>query len=141
MRSFFENRGASSTGLGSGDSPEVRLDKIPDVTPLRADGLYGLIDKTACAVVYESDVSINYSPLEGNLQGENLGTVAFQVLDVVYLPGFSTGTLPRVRIEIFDANEVCEESLNLYLDAPEPLSSSKPYDVKPNDGSDNNGYQ
>jgi hypothetical protein len=91
--------------------------------------------------VYDSDVSINYSPLEGNLQGENLGTAAFHVLDVVYLPGFSSGTLPRVRIEILDANIVCEESLNLYLDAPEPSSSSEPYDVKPNDASDNNGYK
>jgi hypothetical protein len=146
LRNFLGNPSQSyphnvGRGLGTGDSPEILLDKIPDVTPLRAEGLYGLIGKTVCAVVYDSDVSINYSPLNGNLQGENLGTAAFNVLDVVYLPGFSTGTLPRVQIEILDAEEICEQSLNLYLDAPVPPSSSEPYDVKPNDMSDNSGYK
>jgi hypothetical protein len=127
-------------GLGTGDSPEVRLDEIPDVTPLRAEGLFGLIGKTICSIVYDSDVSINYDPFEGNLQGENTGTVAFEVEDVVYLPGFSDSTLPRVKINILNSNEVCEQSLNLYLDAPMPSSSSEPMDVKPDDEIDNVGY-
>jgi hypothetical protein len=127
--------------LGTRYSPEDRLDEIRNVTPLRAEGLFGLIGKTVCAVVYDSDITINYSPIEGNLQGENLGTVAFDVLDVVYLSGFSDGTLPRVQIEILDSNIVCELSQNLYVDAPEPSSSSEPYEIRPNNCSDNNGYK
>jgi len=128
-------------GLGTGDSPEVRLDEIPNVIPLRAEGLYGLIGKTVCAVVYDSDVSTNYSPIEANLQGENLGTVAFSVKAVKYLSDFSSGTLPAVQIKMLNADVLCEDSLKLYLDAPEPSSSSEPYDVKPNDPSDNDGYK
>lgn len=50
-------------GLGSGnpdDNKEVLLDKIPDVTPLRATGLTMLKGQTVIAVVYDSEISINY---------------------------------------------------------------------------------
>ncbi len=63
-------------GLGApvpDDNRERWLDEIPGVTPLRATGLSMLIGKTVLAVVYDSDISINYSPLEGNLKGANLG--------------------------------------------------------------------
>ena len=58
-------------GLGGPPDPESLLDKIDDVTPLRADGLAMLVGHTLCAVVYDNDISINYlaSPTNGNLMG------------------------------------------------------------------------
>jgi hypothetical protein len=110
---------------------ESRLDKIPDVTPLRARGLKMLEGRTVCAVVYDSDVSINYDPLNGSLKGANLGVVAFRVLSVMRLYGGSSSSLPRVDIEIRDAAQVCAGPLALFHDAPVPISSSKPFDVTP----------
>ena len=117
-------------GLGSGDDPEALLDKILDVTPLRATGLKLLEGEKVCAVVYDSDISINYDPINGSLKGANLGTVAFEVLAVTQLDGFSDSSLPEVEIEILDADEVCED-LVLFEDAPELESSSEPFDVVP----------
>jgi hypothetical protein len=110
-------------GLGTGDDPERYLDKIPDVTPLRATGLRMLVGKTLCAVVWDSDISINYGPLNGSLKGANLGTVAFTVREVRPLFGQSSGSLPEVRLRIEDAHRVCEAPLTLFRDAPEPYSS------------------
>jgi len=93
-----------------------------------------------CALVWDSDISINYGPIKGSLKGEKLGVAAFTVLDVVYLNGFSSSTLPRVRIEIKDANQVCEADLSLFTTAPVPSSSSEPADIRPNYTPDNNGY-
>jgi hypothetical protein len=131
-------------GLGTGSNPERLLDKIPHVIPLRAEGLWGLRGKTVCALVWDSDVSINYDgpPLgiNGSLKGEKLGVVAFDVHDAVHLSGFSSSTLPRVQVTVRDANKVCEGPLSLYADAPEPKSSSVPMDVRPNFGGDDSGY-
>ena len=124
LRNFFV------AGPGFVDSEDL-LDKIPDVTPLRATGLSNLVGEIVCAVVYDSDISINYDPLDGSLKGANLGTVAFEVLSVVKLDGFSSSSLPEVAIEILEADEVCEEKLELFEDAPEPDSSSEPFDVVP----------
>jgi len=113
------------------DDREVLLDKVPDVTPLRATGLAMLIGHTVCAVVYDSDVSINYSPLLGNLQGANLGIVAFEVLRVTRRRDGSTSDLPRVTIRIADANRICERPFSLFANAPVPRSSSEPFDIAP----------
>ena len=118
-------------GLGApGDDREVLLDQIPDVTPLRATGLAMLAGRTVCAVVYDSDVGINYSPLTGNLQGANLGIVGFEVVSAAERTDGSDSDLPRVTIEIRDA-AVCEETLFLFTNAPVPESSSEPFDVTP----------
>jgi hypothetical protein len=128
LRNFL----AAGPGLGSGRSREKFLDKIPNVTPLRATALEMLEDSNACicAVVYDSDISINYDPLNGSLKGANLGIVAFEVLDVSRLTGQSSGSLPQVQIRILDADEVCAGPLSLF-DAPAPTSSSEPFDVDP----------
>jgi hypothetical protein len=119
-------------GLGGGeDDREVLLDKIPNVTPLRASALSMLKGKTIMALVYDSDVSINYSPLNGNLMGSNLGIVAFDVIDVFKRTDGSTGSLPRVVIRIRNVTEVSARPLVLFTNAPEPESSSEPYDVSP----------
>ena len=76
---------------------------------------------------------LRYLPLkqDGILKGDNLGTVAFEVLDVRKLEGFSSSSLPEVDIEILDADEICEGELELFTDAPEPVSSSEPFDIEP----------
>jgi flagellin-like hook-associated protein FlgL len=118
-------------GLGTGNDPESRLDKIPNVTPLRAAGLKGLIGRTVCAIVYDSDISINYSPLNGSLKGETNGVVAFKVLEVKMAQGFSSSTLPLLTIEIVDPCVAFAGGQELYLNAPVPVSSSVPADITP----------
>lgn len=121
-------------GLGTpapnGDR-EALLDKVADVTPLRAAGLKLLEGKRVCAVVYDSDIGIDYNPLTGSLRGANLGTVAFEVISVTPSTGFSSSSLPEVEIRILDSEEVCEGALTPFADAPEPISSSEPFDVVP----------
>ena len=113
------------------DDREVLLDKIPNVTPLRATGLAMLVGQTVYAVVYDSDVSINYSPLTGNLQGDNLGVVAFDVLRVVERKDGSSSDLPRVSIRVRSAASVSGLGLSLFSNAPIPQSSSEPFDITP----------
>lgn len=125
---------APGPGLGApdpDDDREVLLDKIPDVTPLRATGQAMLTGQAVCAVVYDGDVSINYSPLQGNLMGANLGIVAFEVLEVRERRDGSSGSLPRATIRILDADAACAGPLVLFANAPVPASSSEPYDVAP----------
>ncbi len=85
--------------------------------------------RQVCAVVQDSDVSINYGPLNGSLKGASLGRVAFKVLSVTPLTSESSSSLPEVEIEILDANEICEGVLSLFVDAPMPISSSEPFDT------------
>ncbi len=128
-------------GLGSPNAegnPESLLDKVPDVTPLRATGLKLLQGQGVCAVVYDGDVSINISYdslsgglLDGSLMGANLGTVAFKVISVTQSTGFSSASLPEVEIRILDADQICPGPHELFIDAPEPMSSSEPFDVVP----------
>ena len=118
--------------LGGGeDDKEVLLDKIPDVTPLRATGLTMLIGKTVLAVVYDGDISTNYSPLTGNLQGANLGIVAFDVLAVTERTDGSTSSLPKVTVRIRNAAQTANGTLQLFSNAPVPQSSSEPFDIAP----------
>jgi hypothetical protein len=123
-------------GLGAPDANgdrESLLDNVPEVTPLRATGLKNLEGRDACAVVYDSNISINYGPLTGSLKGANLGTVAFKVLSVTPLTGYSSSSLPQVQIMILDAREACRRALLLLTDslAPAPTSMFEPFDVMP----------
>jgi len=122
------------TGLNGGGAipTQERLDKIPDVRPLRALGLNRLIGSTVHAVVYDSDIGINYDlgePLgvNGNLQGETLGVVIFRVNGVRTLSDFSSSTLPEVQVTILDASGIGDGAWSL-LTAPLPASSSVPND-------------
>ena len=45
------------------------------------------------------------------------------------LNGFSSSTLPSVDITILDADQVCASVAG--VDAPEPPSSSEPFDIDP----------
>lgn len=121
-------------GLGSpnmDNDREVLLNEIPDVTPLRATGLKMLVGYKVIAVVYDSEISINYSPLEGNLQGANLGMVAFEVLSVSERTDGSDSDLPSVNIRILDVRSLSDFGLVLFSNAPVPQSSSEPFDIVP----------
>jgi hypothetical protein len=123
---------SAGPGLGGGeDDKEVLLDKIPDVTPLRATGLKMLIGKTILAVVYDGDVSTNYSPLNANLMGANLGVVAFDVIEVTERTDGSTSSLPRVTIVIRKVDDTIAAPLMLFANAPVPQSSAEPFDIAP----------
>jgi hypothetical protein len=123
---------APGPGLGSpniDNDREVLLDEIPLVTPLRATGLKMLVGSKILAVVYDSDISINYSPLEGNLQGSNLGLVALEVLEVKTRIGGSDSDLPVVTVRILNVDAISQFGIVLFSNAPEPQSSSEPYDI------------
>lgn len=129
-----ENFLAPGPGLGApniDDDREVLLDEIKGITPLRATGLKMLEGKKVLAVVYDSDISINYSPLEGNLKGDNLGVVAFEVLDVRKRENSSSSSLPIVSIRILDSDEVSKWKKVLFSNPPVPQSSSEPFDITP----------
>jgi hypothetical protein len=81
--------------------------------------------------VYDNDISISYSPLEGNLQGANLGLVGFEVLSVSDWTNAGEGSLPAVRIRILNVDELSDFGLALFSNVPEPQSSSEPFDVNP----------
>jgi hypothetical protein len=119
-------------GLGGGnDGPEVLLDKIPDVTPLRATGLKMLVGKIVLAVVYDGDVTTNYGPLDGSLKGANLGLVALEIIKVTRRTDGSSGSLPRITVRIVGVDSANAASLKLFSNAPVPVSSSVPFDINP----------
>lgn len=70
----------------AGTIPQNQLDKIADVMPLRNHEPAAMRGRTCVAVVYDSDISMNYKPINANLQGARYGLFAFTVLDVI-LPG------------------------------------------------------
>jgi hypothetical protein len=66
----------------AGTLPQHLLDKVRDVMPLRNQELVQLIGRTCVAVVYDSDISMNYTPINANLQGGRYGLFTFTVLAV-----------------------------------------------------------
>ncbi len=70
------------TSFVQGLVPQSQLDQIPGVMPLSNLELVNLIGKTCLVVVYDGSLSINYQPLQGNLQGARNGIFAFTVLAV-----------------------------------------------------------
>ena len=88
-------------GLGGGND-ESLLDKIPDVNPLNALELLGLVGHSSCVVVPDSDITINYDAYgttDGNLQGNTLGVVALTVLEIENYIGASRYPYVKIRIE------------------------------------------
>jgi len=89
-------------------------------------------------VVYDSDISINYGPLQGNLQGARLGIAAIHVkVGGVRFFEDSSSTLPTVLITVLDP-AICAGPLRT-VTAPRPPSSSEPMDLDPANPS--GGYQ
>jgi hypothetical protein len=81
-----ENTPWSLEDFAAGTVPQSQLDKIADVMPIRNQDLVGLIGQTCTAVVYDSDISMNYDPINANLQGARYGRFTFTVL-AVEVPG------------------------------------------------------
>ena len=114
-RNFFGDPGLPlppnvGPGLGAPDSNgdrEALLDNIPNVLPLGETELQQRIGQRVCAVVYDSDVSVDFSTMEASLKGANLGTVAFEVVAVTPQSG---STLPEVDIKIFDSRSLCADT-------------------------------
>ena len=93
---------------------------------MRTEGLDLLLGQTVCALVYESDLSIDYDPLEGDLQGDTRGILAFDVVGVgVGDPDDDDFVLPTLTIQVVDAVETCGGQLEP-LEAPIVISSSEP---------------
>ncbi len=90
--------------------PQTALDPVDGVSPLLETELVALslAGGPVCAVVYDSDVSINYEPLRGNLQGARLGVIGFAVTGVGPDPDGPEGSvLPPITILVLSASDVC----------------------------------
>lgn len=105
-----ENTPWSVEDFINGVVPQDELDKISNVTPLHDQELVQLVGKTCIAVVYNSDVSMNYDPDYANLQGARYGLFAFTVLDVI-----PPGTLPESgsSTSLYDVQILVESPINL----------------------------
>lgn len=53
--------------------PQDELDKIEGVMPLRNEDLRRLVGQTCIVVLYDSDIGLNYKPINANLQGGRNG--------------------------------------------------------------------
>ncbi|MHC4992186.1 MAG: hypothetical protein ACYTGC_14535 [Planctomycetota bacterium] len=110
----------------AGFVPQEWLDEVPDVTPLHNEQLEQLVGTSFVAVVYDSDVSIDYEygmPY-ANLQGERYGLFFFTVLGVMEpsLPeSQSSGSLYDLYVRVdevpaefcyvlFQPGEGCDDS-------------------------------
>jgi len=119
----FQNFALAGPGLGSPDDNgdrESLLGSVPDVTPIRADGLSMLVGRTVCAVVYGGDV-VAGTPT--SLAGPTLGRVAFTVVSIVPT---DDAAHPNVQVQIGEGHEVCAGQLAPFAEAPAVLSSATP---------------
>jgi len=96
-----------------------------------------------CAVVYDSDISLNWFDPgieNGNLQGANLGIVAFRVLQVIpfgddspFDQGNDPQEIAKVLIKILDAKNdegtgTSQGSLITH-EVPPSINSAEPFDT------------
>jgi hypothetical protein len=117
LRNYFE----AGPGLGSPDArgrEEFLLQKVTNVTPLRATGLARLEGRAVCAVVMEGDVKMSYRPTSADLSGKNLGTVAFEVVSTQRNGSAGSNALPAVTVRILDAERTCQDRFHSFEDAP-----------------------
>jgi hypothetical protein len=84
---------------------ENNLDKIGGVQPLSAADIDGLVGRTVCAVVYDSDISASVSDGYGSLKGATLGVTAFVVTAVT--PNLAGGSyLPDITVNLLSSQEI-----------------------------------
>ena len=114
----LENFLLAGPGLGSPDEDGNRvslLGNVPNVIPVRAAGLSQLVGRTVCAVVFDGDIVVSAAtPSAANLDGVNLGVVAFQVTSV----DPAGGDWPGVTIQILDARATCHGAVTAFVEAP-----------------------
>lgn len=78
-----------------GTVPQANLDEVQDVQPLNNTQINNLVGQSCLAIVYDSDISINYNPLQANLQGARFGKFYFTVLSTE-----SGSELNQIRVQI-----------------------------------------
>lgn len=83
---------------------ENNLDKIDGVVPMRND-LFGLVGQTVCAVVYDSDVSVDVAQGFASLKGATLGGTAFTVRSVNPNPAGGS-YLPLLTVDLIASANV-----------------------------------
>ena len=111
----LKNFAIAGPGLGSPDDNgdrESLLTDVPDVVPIRADGLEMLVGRTVCAVVYSGDVT---AAATANLQGPTLGRIAFSIVSLV--PADDPAH-PQIQVQIADWSQSCGGDMVPFADAP-----------------------
>lgn len=106
----LENFLLAGPGLGSPDPTGYResfLVAVPDVVAIRATRALQLAGRAVCAVVYDSDLRLEAGMTSMSLQGDNLGVVAFRVLNVMD----ANAQWPAVIVEILDFRETCSDGV------------------------------
>jgi hypothetical protein len=83
---------------------ENNLDKIDGVVPLGAAGINALESKQCCAVVYDSDISVDVAQGFANLKGATKGLTAFEVTAVGPNPPGSV--LPPITVNLLPSGQV-----------------------------------
>lgn len=107
----LENFALAGPGLGSPDSMGQRaslLSDIEDVVPVRIDRASLLVGKRICAVVYDQDLAMAADGSRIDLQGPNLGMVAFRVSAIMN----GDATWPGFLVETLDVRSTCSEGLD-----------------------------
>jgi hypothetical protein len=94
---FIEAAGAAAD--------ENNLDKIDGVLPLGAADIYALQGQTVCAVVYDSDISVDVVAGFGNLKGATLGVTGFTVTAVSPHPAGGS-YLPLITVDLLPSEVV-----------------------------------
>jgi hypothetical protein len=98
-----------ATGLAA---DENNLDKIDGVVPLNSTDIYNLLGRTVCAVVYDSDISVDVAAGFGNLKGATLGLTGFTVTAVSPHPKGGS-YLPLITVNLLSSLEVQATCSNL----------------------------
>jgi hypothetical protein len=114
---FTQQEFVSATGAAANEN---NLDKIEGVVPLTRAEINALEGKTICAVVYDSDISVDVAERFGNLKGATLGRTAFVVRDVNPNPA-GRSYLPLITVDLLSldqAEQAC--SLEPPIVCPDP---------------------
>jgi hypothetical protein len=84
---------------------ENNLDKIEGVVPLRHAEIYALEGYTVCAVVYDSDISVDVPAGFASLKGATMGLTAFDVTAVNENP-LGGSYLPLITVDLLPSSDV-----------------------------------
>ncbi len=98
---FTKKEFITATGAASNEN---NLDKVEGVKPLDAADIATLAGKTICAVVYDSDISVDVPAGFASLKGSTLGLTGFRVTSVGADP--SGSALPPITVELLPSADV-----------------------------------
>jgi len=109
----LENFALAGPGLGSPDAAGDRaslLVGVQDVVPIRADRATLLVGRNVCAIVYDENLTMPDGDLRVDLDGPNLGMVAFQIKSLV-----NAGSIwPGLVVETLDVRSTCAGKLDIF---------------------------